>query len=692
LYHRPLHARTTVALVRHRRRLRKRGVPFRVVLARSHMRRMLVLVVMSLACKRGEGHGTDATAVFDVRPDRAQIGYDAPFSISVHFRDAGREEVDVRWTQLGGPALRDIAVSERGYRFSARTARLSECREGPLPWGVVPLSPRTRGEVVLQAEWRLASAAVSHRERIVVAAATRSRGLPNVPIDQRLYLGGAGWRIMEAPPEGRATLEERDGVTTLRPDARGIWQLSDGDGRALRIQAGRYVETPLDCGRSGCHVEIARAVQSSPMTWALARRLQERGVVRDAPSAETQPAKDLSCALACHTTGEPGIHDGGFFDVASDLRISSSLEGVSETAQLPRVLRRLGSVGCLACHGPSALPEADARWSILRSDVCAHCHDAPPRYGHVVAWRTTSMARADQDPRARSDRACTSCHTTWGFLEEIGRADAREDEIRARVPPEGVGMVGIACPACHGVHEASADSRERRHLLRAPRLPAMFDDVPAEARAQSATCIACHAPREAARPSRSERQRAETVEPPLAQASASALWAGRAGIDPETGAPLVAPSPHLAVEGGCVGCHTGGPDAIEHGQSHSFRADGSRCTSCHDGARNVVWADERARIEKQARALWSNLLALGALVRAESAAEPTSKPPHATTVVKREAPQPLARAAYDLSLLLEDRGFFAHNLPYARLLLEKAQQPIDRAARAAPLRQGERDR
>ena len=34
---------------------------------------------------------------------------------------------------------------------------------------------------------------------------------------------------------------------------------------------------------------------------------------------------------------------------------------------------------------PGALPEA--RWSILRADVCAYCHDAPPRYGHVEGWR-----------------------------------------------------------------------------------------------------------------------------------------------------------------------------------------------------------------------------------------------------------------------------------------------------------------
>jgi hypothetical protein len=99
--------------------------------------------------------------------------------------------------------------------------------------------------------------------------------------------------------------------------------------------------------------------------------------------------------------------------------------------------------------------------------------------------------------------------------------------------------------------------------------------------------------------------------------------------------------------------------------------------------RDVAWAEERARIEKQARDLWDDLLALRALVhRSHSSAEPASGPPHATTAAPRGTQTVLGRAAYDLSLLLEDRGFLAHNLPYARVLLEKAKAPIERASRA----------
>ena len=288
----------------------------------------------------------------------------------------------------------------------------------------------------------------------------------------------------------------------------------------------------------------------------------------------------------------------------------------AERRQLPRALRRLGSVGCLACHGPSALPEEGARWSILRSDVCAHCHDAPPRYGHVVAWQSTSMARADRDQRARLGRASARLATRRGafWAKSVrAQASARTKSTR-RAAPAGVGAVGISCAACHAVHTTSSDSeRAQRHLLRVPHLSAMFDDVPAEARAQSATCIACHAPRDAPRPldwsgeaRRRQSRRLRKLRPPR-------FWVGRAGVDPETGAPLTGPAPHLSRSpGGCVGCHGEGPDGHRTRQRPrlSRRSSSMQLLSRHV-ARSGVWADERARIDEQARKLMERLARAG---------------------------------------------------------------------------------
>src|SRR5688572_28691189 len=105
-------ARSSVALVCLRRRLRRGRMPFRIVLARSHMRRSLVLIAMGLACQAAARGGISAR--FEVSPDRSQIGFDTPFSIVAHIAAAPPGPFEIRWTQVGGPSLRDVAVTQGG--------------------------------------------------------------------------------------------------------------------------------------------------------------------------------------------------------------------------------------------------------------------------------------------------------------------------------------------------------------------------------------------------------------------------------------------------------------------------------------------------------------------------------------------------------------------------------------------------
>src|SRR5262249_22353462 len=130
-------------------------------------------------------------------------------------------------------------------------------------------------------------------------------------------------------------------------------------------------------------------------------------------SGQLGPDYDPRCAVACHAIGEPGLDDGGFVSVAPRFEDARLLPRGEPGAwdHLPSVLPRLGGVGCTGCHGPGAIPERTGRWAILRVEVCASCHDAPPRYGHVVAWRTSAMARSDAQAETRVGR-CAACHTT----------------------------------------------------------------------------------------------------------------------------------------------------------------------------------------------------------------------------------------------------------------------------------------
>ncbi|HVZ71010.1 MAG TPA: cytochrome c3 family protein [Polyangia bacterium] len=468
--------------------------------------------------------------LFTLDAPAAPVGFDASFTIAATPVCSAANAGTITWTQLSGPRARDVSPTADGLSLHARTPSLPDALGAPAPWGVVPFSPRTRAELVFEATWRDGR---GHEERheARVAAAPRSRGLASTAVGTRIFLGpfGAAWRLESRPPNATATLVEQSGLASLAPDVTGDWRVVDGAGRALTLRTARYDETPLDCARSGCHPAESRAVAASPMTTVLARGIVPAAQTAGAPA--TFGAAYPDCALACHATGEPGCADGGFTDVMTSLGLASL--GARAWADVPRPLRRLGGVGCLACHGPGALPETSARWAILRTDVCATCHDAPPRYGHVAAWRSTSMARADRDPRTRAG-TCARCHTTAGVLASNAH----------RLSPPQIEPMGLTCVACHMPHDPGSGMAVA---------------------ARSAVCFGCHSP--------------GAGEP--VTASAAPLWLGRGGVEPATGAPLTGAAPHSRVEGGCVGCHRAGPSDLQRGAEHAFVARRDDCGRCH---------------------------------------------------------------------------------------------------------------
>jgi hypothetical protein len=582
------------------------------------------LALSSLACRRHQPPPVDC---LHLDAPAEPVGFGAAFTIAARLDCLEARGGRIAWRQIGGAPLSSMSAARDGFQIDARMPALADGFPGGVPWGVVPLSPRTRDEVVLRATWTGGDGAPIARD-VRVAAAPRSRGLPNTPVGARIFLGGSGWHVTARPADSHAALDAAGGIATLLPDVAGDWRLADGGGRTLALRTARYDQTPLDCGRAGCHPAITDAAAASPMTGVLARLIDR------APAAD-YPA----CAIACHATGEPGARDGGFAHVASELGAAGALPG-RRWDELPRDLHRLGGVGCLACHGPAAIPAPAARWSILRADVCAVCHDAPPRYGHVVAWRGTAMAHADQDPRARAEPACARCHTTWGFLAAVATPERAPVDRR---PPDGVGPVGISCGACHAVHDTGGPAAA--HLLRTTPVPALL------AGATSSICLNCHAPDAAdARPG----------------ASAAALWLGRGGLDPATGAAMTGAPIHAGVAGGCIGCHRAArEDAnVERGAGHGFRAPPSVCAACHG-------QPPSSDVRERARRLWR------LLGPRESTGPAHARDDDGVAVDRRT---PLGRATWDLLLVLEDPGAAAHNARYARALLDAAAPVIEAKA------------
>jgi hypothetical protein len=560
----------------------------------------------------------------DAGPSERIVGLGERFTIRALPNCPEADAARISLSVTGGAGLEQPQISRDGRELSA-TTRTTLPMNSAVP-GIVAVSAaeqrRLRSEVTLRVE--LAGGGVYERV-LGVSAVARSSGLPNVGLSHPLLISGKGFVLEQRPPESQALLRALHDVFELRPDVPGKYRLKDSAGHELSIQSGRYDQTQLDCGRGDCHAAIAKSATKSPMTQALASDL-----------GGCHSLENPECATACHTTGEPGTADGGFSHVAEQLGLSAL---PSDYDELPASLRRVGGVGCMACHGPAAIPEPSARWAIMRSDVCAVCHDAPPRYGHVQALQTSRMAHADRDRAARNDAACARCHTSWGA---VGRP----------APPHDVPGFGLTCSTCHAVHAPGAEKTTEHGLLRAFPIPSSLPNPPPSFTGMSQVCVSCHAPSSTST---------------LPEASAAALIAGQGGLEPTTGEPLAMLAPHAGGLRGCLGCHDSGPDELVLGKSHGFRASMASCSKCHSSPKT---RDPSIR---------TRALTLLAKLDPERAA-PSEQPFHATRSTK---PKSIGqqRALYDVLLVLEDPAADIHHPVYATSLLDAAERVTPGASR-----------
>ena len=287
---------------------------------------------------------------------------------------------------------------------------------------------------------------VSARARDLHATATvrlahTHNGLATIPVGVPIYIdSGPGGAISRF-------VAERSGIVAF----------TSPDGRAtLRLHAGRADDIQLDCGRPECHAPQQRAHAVTPHASALQRLL------------DRQPTAFDPACLACHVVGAPADVPGGFGDVAAQIKFA--FDGQPLTwPQLPRPLHRLGNVGCLACHGPAAIPPPQDRGRIYGAGICAQCHDAPDRYQVVAQWRSCRMSALRPGTAAT---ACRGCHTSQGFVARLRGVDLPADPAARTAEP-------VTCAACHDPHGPGST---------APRMVRVTD----KDRGASALCAACH--------------------------------------------------------------------------------------------------------------------------------------------------------------------------------------------------------
>jgi len=637
----------------------------RVLLLRTATSCVMRVNKQSLRLARADEMRQVLTPLFEVTAPEGPLGPSAPVSIELRASCEEAQAGSIEWHRSGAPLI-DMTIAANGSQLTAHTQSAAELLPEHGQWGIVAVSAQQRGITNLTATWTSADGERSVQLPIRIATLSRATGLPTVSSGQTVVLRGDQWHVDACPEGDECVLHPQRALTHFVPKMNGTWKLSDESQRQLRIEVGPPIPA-LDCGRSDCHRATTEITQHNPMIRGLSQRMTGFGADRTA----------LDCALECHTVGEEGT-EGSFVELLRELG-HADLHAYEAWSQLPPLLQRAGSVGCVGCHGPAAIPEWEARWKIYSSDVCATCHDSPPRYGHVAAFRSTAMGRSDAHPELREKPGCWRCHTTDGFLESMGTVLEF-----GRVPPDWAEPQGLGCITCHDVHPGppqnpgaaahgmSTAGVNDDALLRKPPAHTVPMNWPKLAD-QSRICVPCHK-------SDPATGAASEVGPLQQQATTVDLLLGVGAVRLDTGEPLTAAAPHGQVPGGCVGCHSTGPSAFTHGRNHGFSVDPEGCRGCHDGTGAQLLRDTATSRSppQQLQRRFTQLLEDFAAARL---LPPDTERPaglHARQWQVRNlagVPQSTRRALHNLLLLAGDRGAYPHNPGYFELVLNNVTPP-----------------
>jgi hypothetical protein len=586
--------------------------------------------------------------------------------------DPDGDPLTYRWRVLGAPGVAKTVKRADRPRFTFRTATARS--RFPVRPSFGPVAIPRGGEGALEVELVVSDGARKGRAVARVRSAAVTGGWPRVEtgLDLTVTCGKAEdtparWELVETPAASRAVVLEPDRcLARVRADLTGRYVLAEKtSGRRIPFWYGDWVGHE-ECARPECHPNEAATWQGTKHASVFARGL-EGGL-----GADYGPA-----CWGCHTLGQDtGGRSIGFRRAAEALAWTPP---ASPTAgawdAVPARVKLWANVQCEQCHGPGRF------WTGLSANVCAQCHDAPPRYHILGDWRRSRMSVPPAGAAAaRAD--CATCHSAHGGI-------ARIDGGTAARPKEEPEAQGITCPVCHDPHEARFPVQLRR-----------FGDVTVAGRTvasgKSAVCFSCHG----------------TYEGPPATPD------GRAPHAPQ-GFMLLTPAgdasaPHAAVPDLCVGCHMKRPEVAATARparageasrgamgGHTFSLRGSgetldaACRECHEDVRGLSVGGGLAT-----RRLAEDTLRLRARVQAAAAGldvRGCSGSP-AADVVAREgvlvlvdalgrtledcahvpvappstpATAPLLRAATLAAILEKDRSRGAHNLPLAARLVSE---------------------
>lgn len=513
--------------------------------------------------------------VLEVSGARLQVGFDQKVTLRARVRGAvgdNSTDWDFSWRRVWGPGAGQV---KQGATLELTTVA-PPTRDQALAHlgGVLPLSAAQAGRVVLEI---VATSALGEQLRgeLEVVPAFPSAAWPRAAPGVDLYLPvaeGLQWTTRQGQLKvhptrwshlARARWVPAPGATTIGGEWNTLTHPPGAAGDPLTVRTGPWLGSK-DCGRYDCHPVEQRGWQATKHATILIRGLEGQLPQRQRGRYERR-------CLACHTLGyQPGANNDGFADRAEQLgwRFPTAV-GRGTWRDLPPRLKERANVQCESCHGPGWF------YTGYGDDICAQCHDLPPRYPKVEQARRGRMLLAHRSLPATKSAACAQCHVGQAFLRSLrGHASGSKPGTELETARRG-----ISCPTCHDPH--GADCPRQLRLCGEVEIPGTSFDA-----GQGALCVACHTGEADVRegsllrpfipgtPGRRGHGRDPAPAPRTAAAAAAAphapqfqLLSGRGGkfLALPPGAVERPSYPHLAVPNSCVGCH------YEPRVGHSFK-------------------------------------------------------------------------------------------------------------------------
>jgi len=383
--------------------------------------------------------------------------------------------------------------------------------------------------------------------------------------------------------------------------------------------------------------------------------------------------KDVGC-VECHY--EPGLletFEGKFKALSQLAKYVTATEGSKPWAEV-------SDQSCMrsGCHS-SRLLEGEIQFGRIRFDHehhlsslrrgkklrCTSCHSQLVQGEHLTVTTSSCFLCHFKDSGENGYGApiddCSVCH---GAPEEMIVADGLQFEHSEYLTR------GVECAACHGdvIRGEGRVPRERcgschnqqAHLDRIGEVEFMHDN---HVTAHAIPCLECHTEVEHSLPPREEHYKGDCTDchqTPHGVPSATFRGTGGEGLADD-------PSVMYLARVTCTGCHRPPfPGATVLTGGATYQADPVACLDCHGPGYDGMlanWQDEtRGAVDALTGALTKLTESIAEAIEYE---DPDADP----SLAQRHHEE----AAANLSRVLLDGSLGAHNLPYTRALLQRAE-------------------